>query len=173
MHELGSDNMEDTFENMKKLFNAENYMKASEQQKIERSKIDQLKAFQKKEKERLNCAVKVLREEREHRILKDDHLEQQKAEILCKHRKFHARKVLALPDIKTLPASKSGGRRRSANLSSGSGDTVASDDQDFALTFLKHAELPKIEKKIEAATKHTLPPISSKSVPFLQLLRNW
>lgn len=166
--------MEDSFENMKKLFNAESQKKAATLQKIERSKIDKLKASQKKERERLNQAVKALREERELREIRDDYLEQQKADIMNKHRIFHARKILALPDLISHPEpSKLAGRRRSRNLSSGSKDTVSSEDSDFALTFLKNAELPKVEKTINEATKNKLPPIASKQISFLQVLQNW
>lgn len=163
--------MEDTFENIKKLFNAENYLKAKEQSKIDREKRDQLKEYQKKERERLNLAVKALRDERGHREVRDGHLEQQKAEVVNKHRKFHARKLVALSEANsTVPSSN--GHRRSANLSSGSGDTVVSDiDQDFALSFLKNAEIQKEERKIDEATKTKLPPIKKGS--FLQILNNW
>ena len=159
---------------MKKLFNAENYMKTAERQKIEKQKRDQLREFQKKERERLNLAVKALREEREHKIVQEDHLEKQKNEVMIKHRKLHARKLVALSESNTaLSTSKSNGRRRSGTLSSNSNGTVSSeaDEEDFAYTFLRNARLPKIEKEIDNATINKLLPVKNPS--FLQVLQNW
>lgn len=87
--------MEDTFENFKKLFNAENTVKCIQQQKFELDRVSELKAKEKKARERLNQAVKLLRED-QHSLPTpaENHLEQQKLEVMFRHRKMNSRRVV-------------------------------------------------------------------------------
>jgi len=140
--------------------------------------ISALKEKHKRERDRANQAVKIMREDHEHnRSIAEALYERHKEDIMNKHRKFHARKVIALGSSAPVEYSRPTTALNTLTFNYYSReprDLLGGNEEDFASAFLKNSKIDDVKRTIDMSTRGKLPPIGhSKRVPFLQLLQKF